>query len=64
MDSIEGLTKSVAQSLEKVKQRLADETQNKDTLQAMYDKLVDKERKYYKLVREFQVEALRNEELS
>uniref|UniRef100_A0A7S3BSN1 Coiled-coil domain-containing protein 93 n=1 Tax=Haptolina ericina TaxID=156174 RepID=A0A7S3BSN1_9EUKA len=63
-DSIEGLTKSVAQSLEKVKQRLMDETASKDALQAAHDKLMDKERKYYKLIREMQVELQRSEELS
>ena len=62
--SIEGLTQSVQQSLDKVNARLADETQKRDALQAAYDKLVEKERKYYKLVREFQSEALRNEQLS
>ena len=82
--SIEGLIKSVQQSLDKVharletndrypplrplrlsqvNARLETERQSRDALQATYDKLVEKERKYYKLVREFQTEALRNEQL-
>jgi len=64
VDSIEGLTKSVQQNLDKVNGRFAEEVGKREALQATYDKLVEKERKYYKLVREFQAEALQNEQLA
>ena len=60
--SVEGLVKSVQQSLDKVKARLAEEVAQKEAAQLQYDKLVDKERKYFKLVKEFQLECERNEQ--
>uniref|UniRef100_A0A7S4B525 CCDC93 coiled-coil domain-containing protein n=2 Tax=Chrysotila carterae TaxID=13221 RepID=A0A7S4B525_CHRCT len=57
VESIEGLVQSVQVSLEKVQQRLRDDLRSKDVLQQQYDEMVDKQRKYYKLVREFQEEA-------
>ena len=63
VESVEGLVKSVQQSLDKVKARLADEVAQKEAAQLQYDKLVDKERKYFKLVKEFQLECERNEQV-
>jgi len=42
---------------------LEEEVHHRDGLQASYDRLVEKERRYYKLVREFQAEAMKNEQL-
>ena len=63
VESVEGVVKSVQQSLDKVKARLADEVAQKEAAQLQYDKLVDKERKYFKLVKEFQLECERNEQV-
>ena len=49
--------------LDKVKARLAEEVAQKEAAQLQYDKLVDKERKYFKLVKEFQLECERNEQV-
>ncbi|KAL1527059.1 hypothetical protein AB1Y20_015743 [Prymnesium parvum] len=63
VSSIEGIITSVKQNLIKVNTRLEEEVHHRDGLQASYDRLVEKERRYYKLVREFQAEAMKNEQL-
>ena len=62
-ETVDTLVKSVTQSLDKVKARLAESTSSKEAQQALYSKLVDKERKYSKLVKDFQLECERNEQL-
>merc|ERR1712060_254862 len=62
--SIETLVKNLQQNLERVDHRLASELREKAALQEQYDKLVEKQRKYFKLVKDFHVECQRNEELS
>ena len=64
MDSVETIMKSVQQTVEKVNGRLADASATRDTAQQRYDKLVEKQRKYYQLVKDYQQEMTRNEELS
>jgi len=64
VESVEGLVKNVQQNLERVEQRLASEHKEKEALQQQYDKLVEKQRKYFKLVKDFHLECQRNEELS
>jgi chromosome segregation ATPase len=64
VDSIETLLKSVQQMLNKVEQRLSSATSSKDTVQQKYDKLVEKQRKYFQLVKDYQAECQRNEELA
>ena len=63
VESVEGLVKNVQQSLDKATLRLKGEVSAKDGLQQQYDKLVEKQRKYFKLVKEFQAECQRNEKL-
>ena len=62
-ESVDGLMKSVGASLDKVSQRLSDETASKLALQKKYDLLVEKQRKYFKLVKEYQSEAQKAEQL-
>ena len=64
VESVEGLTKSVSASLQKVETRLADETAARDEVQGKYDKLVERQRRYFQLVKDYQTEAQRNEQLS
>lgn len=56
--------KSVQQNLDRVKGRLVEEQQKKEAAQQQYDKLVGLERKYFKLVKEFQLECERNEQVN
>ena len=64
VDSIETLLKSVQQMLTKVEQRLAGATSSKEAVQQKYDKLVEKQRKYFQLVKDYQAECQKNEELA
>ena len=64
VESVEGLLKSVQQNLQKVEQRLKDAVSARDATQQRYDKLVEKQRKYFQLVKEYQAECQRNEMLS
>mmetsp|Transcript_35315 Transcript_35315/g.92688 ORF Transcript_35315/g.92688 Transcript_35315/m.92688 type:complete len:598 (+) Transcript_35315:45-1838(+) len=63
-ESVEGLLKSVQQNLQKVEQRLSDATSTRNTAQQRYDKLVEKQRKYFQLVKDYQTECQRNEMLA
>ena len=63
-DSIESLLKSVQQSVAKVEQRLHDELATRNETQAKYDKLVETQRKYFQLVKSYQIECQKNEELA
>ena len=60
VESVEGLLKSVQQNLQKVEQRLKDAVSARDATQQKYDKLVEKQRKYFQLVKEYQAECQRN----
>jgi len=64
VDSVESLLKNVQQMLHKVEQRVKDAATSRDATQQRYDKLMEKQRKYYQLVKDYQAECQRNEELS
>lgn len=64
VESVETLLKSVQQMLHKVEARLSDAKTSHDAAQQRYDKLVEKQRKYYQLVKDYQLECQRNETLS
>jgi len=64
VESVEGLLKSVQQNLHKVEQRLSETTSARDATQQRYDKLVEKQRRYFQLVKDYQAECQRNETLS
>ena len=64
VESVEGILKSVQQSLAKSEQRLADEAAARDAQQHTYDKLVEKQRKYYQLVADYQAECEKNAKIS
>ena len=42
----------------------APQVSKREAVQARYDKLVERERKYFSLVRDYRAEATRNEELA
>lgn len=56
--------KNVQQNLKKAEQRLASELGGKRALQQKHDKMVERQRKYFRLVKEFQAEGQRNEQLA
>lgn len=62
--SIDSLVGSVEASLHKVALRLEEEKARREAFGATYERLVEKERKYFKLVKDFQSEALRHEQLN
>lgn len=63
VDSVESLLKNVQQMLHKVEQRVKDAAASRDGTQQRYDKLMEKQRKYYQLVKDYQAECQRNEEV-
>ena len=63
-ESVDNLNKSVQQSLSRVEQRLHDEQTARDTTQTKYDKLVEAQRKYFQLVKLYQQECQKNEQLA
>jgi hypothetical protein len=64
VDSVESCVKSVQATLEKVNARLSESREARDSSQQKYDKLVEKQRKYFQLVKDYQNECQRNEQLS
>jgi len=64
VESVEGILKSVQQTLAKVEQRLADGNGTRDAQQLTFDKLVEKQRKYFQLVADYQAECEKNARLS
>mmetsp|Transcript_28970 Transcript_28970/g.58357 ORF Transcript_28970/g.58357 Transcript_28970/m.58357 type:complete len:345 (-) Transcript_28970:244-1278(-) len=64
VESVESLLKNVQQMLQKVEQRVTDAGAGRDITQQKYDKLMEKQRKYYQLVKDYQTECQRNEQLS
>ena len=63
-DSVEGLNSSVQQNLAKAQQRLQEERSSRDAAQAAYDKLVEAQRRYFQLVKAYQLECQKNEEMA
>ena len=63
-DSVDTLNKSVQQMLGKTEQRLTEATTERDQVQGQYDELVKKQRRYYALVKEYQLECQKNEALA
>ena len=64
VESVEGILKSVVQSLDKVAERLHDATAARDATQQKYDRLAEQQRKYYALVKAYQAEMAKNEKLA
>ena len=60
-DSVEDLLKNVQHSLQKVETRLSQASSSRNAAQSRYDKLIEKQRKYFQLVKDYQVECQRNE---
>lgn len=64
VESVEAILKSVNQTLAKSTQRLNDGKAVRDTQQQKYDKLVEKQRKYFQLVADYQAECEKNARMS
>merc|ERR1711956_418 len=52
VESVDNIVKTMQTNLDKVQGRLAEGVNSKEALQQQYSKLVDKERKYSKLVKD------------
>ena len=63
VESVEDRVKNVQRLEARAQQRLDAEKSSKAALQQQYDKLVEKQRKYFKLVKDFQVACQRSERL-
>ncbi len=64
VESVETILKSVQQTLAKVEQRLSDAKTTRESQQGKFDKLVEKQRKYFQLVADYQAEMDKNARLS
>lgn len=63
LQSLENVIDIAQQNLDKTEQKIADEQTVLNTTNMEYQNLVNKERTYHKLVKEFEVECERNEKL-
>jgi len=63
LSSLEAIVKGVQQSLEKTESKVSGEKDKKNQLTDKYTALLDKERLYFKLTKEFLEECKRNEQL-
>lgn len=63
LQSLDDVIDIANQNLEKTDQKIADEKQKLNETNLKYQNLVNKERTYHKLVKEFEVECERNEKL-
>lgn len=64
LDSFNGILGNVSENKAQVQKDLDLETTDRDTLQEKHAKLLEKQRKYFKAVKEFEGECFKNEKLS
>ena len=64
LESVESILKSVLQTLAKAEAKLADTQATRDAQQQAFDKHVEKQRKYYGLVAQYQAACEANAKLS
>lgn len=64
LKQVQEILNGIKQDRERLERRRADEKEERDRLNAMYMELVEKQRSYYKTVRDFQEECRKNEVLA